>query len=151
PVSARNKELMFRPALDNYGYGFVITDATVGEGRKIKMIAHGGGIHGFNTLLQRFPEDRHLIVLLNNTGGTKLQQMAQKIRDILCGLPASPPLEPVLRPVVRTLLDKGVAAALAEYRSLRKDQQRYESSPGDLAFVGRELVARGRKADAIEV
>ena len=87
-LSEASKELMFSPHIKdgdgNYGYGWMMTKLPVANTKdSVKTIAHGGGINGFNTLIARFPEENDLIVLLNNTGGTKLQEMGMAINNIL--------------------------------------------------------------------
>ena len=52
------------------------------QGEPVAIIEHGGGINGFNTVITRMPESKNLIVLLNNTGGTKLGEMVKKISAI---------------------------------------------------------------------
>ena len=62
-LSAATKELMYKPNLDDYAYGWVITKAKLGTGTEtVPKIAHGGGINGFNTVIVRFPAQKHLIV-----------------------------------------------------------------------------------------
>jgi CubicO group peptidase (beta-lactamase class C family) len=89
-LSTRSKELMFKPNLSDYGYGWVINNQTVGP-KSLRVIAHGGGINGFNTLITRMVDDHHLIVLLNNTGGTRLGEMSREITNILYDQPFSLP------------------------------------------------------------
>jgi CubicO group peptidase (beta-lactamase class C family) len=86
------KEKIFTPGLSNYGYGWNIValpadDPAAGK----KMIAHGGGINGFNTLEQRLVDDHSLIVLFTNTPGVNLGEMAKGIRAILYGQEPAPP------------------------------------------------------------
>lgn len=91
-LPAKSRDLMFTPNLDNYAYGWVIRKTPVDGGKKqVTVIGHGGGIHGFSTLIERIPEDKHLIVLLNNTGGTRLDEMAQAIKKVLYGEAAAMP------------------------------------------------------------
>jgi hypothetical protein len=54
------------------------------------VVGHGGGISSFNTLIQRVPEDRHLVVLLNNTGGTNLGRHVRRNRRYPVWAPAGP-------------------------------------------------------------
>jgi CubicO group peptidase (beta-lactamase class C family) len=94
-ISAKSKELIFKPFLDNYAYGWSVAKAKVGNTEEtVSSIGHGGGINGFNTLIQRLVDDRHLIVLLNNTGGTKLGEMSRAIAGILYGKPYDLPKTP---------------------------------------------------------
>jgi CubicO group peptidase (beta-lactamase class C family) len=152
-LDASQKERMFRPALDNYGYGWVIRKQPIGPGKSERLtIGHGGGIHGFSTLLTRVPEDRHLIVLLNNTGGTNLGAMSEGITDILYGRVPQPPKRSVASLLYDTVVKRGAAAAVAEYREIRKNRaSEFELGEGQLNRLGYELLREKRIADAIEV
>ncbi len=44
-----------------YGYGWVISTF-----RGLNVISHGGGLHGFNTMLSRFPAENLTVVVLSN-------------------------------------------------------------------------------------
>src|SRR5215470_364397 len=82
------KEMMFKPFLKNYAYGWFIQKLSLGEAKvTYNAVEHGGGINGFNTLITRFTDDRHLIVLMNNTGGARLEEMRTNIARILYGKP----------------------------------------------------------------
>jgi CubicO group peptidase (beta-lactamase class C family) len=90
-LSESNKEIMFKPFLSNYAYGWVVDKVALGNSQeKVPTISHGGGINGFNTLEMRLIGDRSLIVLLNNTGGAKLDEMARNIAGILYDKPYGP-------------------------------------------------------------
>jgi hypothetical protein len=79
---------MFKPFLGNYAYGWFVDGQKLGTTQdKVPSISHGGGINGFNTLEVRLISDKSLIVLFNNTGGTKLGEMAQNIAAILYDKP----------------------------------------------------------------
>lgn len=85
-LSPQLKQVLYKPGLSNYAYGWVVRKAPLGaKDEQVEIIEHGGGINGFNTLISRMPESKNLIVLLNNTGGTKLGEMSQKISAILFG------------------------------------------------------------------
>jgi CubicO group peptidase (beta-lactamase class C family) len=57
-------EKMTTPFLDNYAFGLTVTS---GGGRK--RISHGGGIEGFNTVLEYYPDDKLAVVVLENSSG----------------------------------------------------------------------------------
>ena len=57
-----------------YGYGLGIREA---DGHH--LIAHGGGINGFVTMLAYYPDDDLTVVVLSNTPGGHPGTMAQKI------------------------------------------------------------------------
>ncbi|MDQ2922375.1 MAG: beta-lactamase family protein, partial [Acidobacteriota bacterium] len=49
-LSAQSKDLMYKPNLNDYAYGWNITKAKLGTGTEtVPSISHGGGINGFNT------------------------------------------------------------------------------------------------------
>jgi CubicO group peptidase (beta-lactamase class C family) len=87
-LSESNKETMFKPFLDNYAYGWFVGKVTLGNSQeKLPTVSHEGGINGFNTLEVRLIDDRSLIVLLNNAGGARLEDMARNIAGILYNKP----------------------------------------------------------------
>jgi len=83
-LPARLRDLLFTPNLENYGYGWGILIPKAGApyaGESIAM--HGGAIFGFQSLIQRIPKHRELIVLLDNTDSPKLLDIALEIRRLL--------------------------------------------------------------------
>jgi CubicO group peptidase (beta-lactamase class C family) len=83
-LPAAYRELLFRPNLDNYGYGWALLIPKLGQpfaGEPIPM--HGGAIFGFQSLIQRIPRERDLIVLLDNTDDPTLLSIAMQIRGII--------------------------------------------------------------------
>jgi CubicO group peptidase (beta-lactamase class C family) len=60
-VSRKSLQAMFTPHKDNYGYGWII-DKKFGAAR----YSHGGGIMGFVTTLERYPDEKLLVVALSN-------------------------------------------------------------------------------------
>ena len=153
PVSGSSKELMFKANLENYGYGLIIRKAPIIEGKnEVTTIGHGGGINGFNTLIERLVEDKHLIVLLNNTGGTRLGEMSQAIKNILYGAPAKNPLKPVSQVIYKTILEQDVASAVKQYRELKTNQSaQYDFSWPELDMVGRHLLQAKKNNEAMEI
>ena len=80
----RVRDLLFKPNLENYGYGWVILIPKRGApyaGESIPM--HGGAIFGFQSVIQRIPKHRELIVLLDNNDSPKLLEIALQIRTVL--------------------------------------------------------------------
>jgi CubicO group peptidase (beta-lactamase class C family) len=151
-LSAANKELMFKPNLQNYAYGWVSLKAPLGPDKQVQIIQHGGGINGFNTLILRMPETKNLILLLNNTGGTKLQEMASHIVAILHGLPHPPPRRDIAETLLPTILAKDAQAAIKQYRDLKAAQPKdYDFSPPQLNTLGYQLLGMKRAKDAIEI
>jgi hypothetical protein len=91
-LSAKYKNIMFSPFLDNYAYGWKIFNVGLSEpSDSVKVIWHGGGLFGFSGIIIRFVEDKHLIVvLLNNTGSLRpdvTNGLCREITNILYDRP----------------------------------------------------------------
>lgn len=152
-LSPQLKELMYKPGMSNYAYGWVVRKAPLGaKDEPIAIIEHGGGINGFNTLITRMPDSKNLIVLLNNTGGTKLGEMFQKIAAILFGKPYKAPMRDIADVLFATVTEKDVQAAIKQYRELKAtEKDAYDFSEGQLNVVGYQLLRMKRVKDAIEI
>jgi CubicO group peptidase (beta-lactamase class C family) len=157
-LSKELKELMFKPHVpaggSHYAYGWMVGEKSFPKSKvKVKRIAHGGGINGFNTLIDRLVKDRHLVVLFNNTGGTALGAMSNGIINILYDKPYSLPKRSVADVIGKTLREKGVKAAITLYRDLKTNSPKeYIFQPRELNTVG-YLVLQGMKnpEGAIEI
>jgi hypothetical protein len=79
---------MFKPNLENYGYGWGILIPAAGspyEGESIPM--HGGAIFGFQSLIQRIVQHHEVIILLDNSDSPKLLEIGLQIRRVLAENP----------------------------------------------------------------
>ena len=153
-ISAETKELMFTPHIANYSYGWVIRQKSLPDmEEKLTSIAHGGGINGFNTLIERLVEEKHLIVLLNNTPGANLGQMSDAIIRILYGKPYDLPTKSIARVMFQTLMEKDVKFAIEQYETLKKDRSKdFDFGIQELNLLGYYLLNdKKRIEDAIEI
>jgi CubicO group peptidase (beta-lactamase class C family) len=152
-LSAQLKEAMYKPGINNYAYGWAVRKAPLGANdTPIAIIEHGGGINGFNTLITRMPDSKNLIVLLNNTGGTKLGEMSQRIAAILFGKTYKEPIRDIAETLFKTVMEKDVQAAITQYRDLKANQKdAYDFSEGQLNGLGYQLMQMKRVKDAIEI
>jgi tetratricopeptide (TPR) repeat protein len=152
-LSPQLKESLFKPGLSNYAYGWVVRKAPLGaQGEPVAIIEHGGGINGFNTTIMRLPESKSLIVLLNNTGGTKLGEMSQKISAILFGKPYKLPPRDIADTLFSTVIEKDVQEAIKQYRDLKATQKdAYDFSEPQLNTLGYRLMQMKRVKDALEI
>jgi CubicO group peptidase (beta-lactamase class C family) len=73
-------EKMTTPFKNNYALGLSVETV---KGRKI--INHGGGIEGFNTELEYFPEDKLTVVVLGNVNGGAPGEIAGKLAAVAHG------------------------------------------------------------------
>ncbi|EDP69763.1 beta-lactamase [Flavobacteriales bacterium ALC-1] len=135
----------------HYGYGWGIASAPIGNTKEsIETISHGGGINGFNTLITRAPSDKSLIVLLNNTGGAPLNEMAQAIRGILYDKPYDFPKKSVANVLYEAILAKGLEAALVNYNTIKSSSD-YHLNEGDMNRIGYQLLQSKKVDEAIAV
>ena len=154
-LSEASKELMFKPHISagssDYGYGWMLGTMPVGKNKdSVKIIGHGGGINGFNSLLVRFPEEDDFVVLLNNTGRTNLQDMVMGINNILHGEKPEPPKKSLAMELLPIFQKDGTAAGLQKFRELQKDST-YSLNEAEMNALGYELLHAGKTKEAIEV
>ncbi len=153
-VSAASKDLMFKPNLSDYAYGWVVTKVKLGNGTdSVSKIAHGGGINGVNTVIVRFPTQKHLIVLLDNTSqGRSLEQLERELTNILYNQPHNLPRMPVAEVLQRTIAEKGIDAAIAQYRDIKTRQaSAYDFSEQELNNLGYQLLQAKKLKEAVEI
>jgi CubicO group peptidase (beta-lactamase class C family) len=153
-VSAALKALMYKPNLSNYAYGWTITKTNfTGEVANFPIIAHTGGINGFNTVIARFPEQKHLIVLLDNTSqGGSLGGIQREIVNILYGQPYELPRMPLAEVLNKTIGEKGIEAGVAQYREFKTKQAKvYDFREPELNRLGYLLLQQKKVKEAIEI
>ena len=153
-LSAKSKELMFKPGKQNYGYGFFIAEQPIGKtDKKVKVIQHGGGINGFNCLFTRVVDQNHLIVVLDNVAlGRHHGSITNSIINILNGQPAEKPKKSIAETLYPVAKNKGGAAAVAEYRKLKSgNSDMYDFSERELNTLGYQMLGLGKTGDAIEI
>ncbi len=152
-LSEAGKSKIFTPGAGNYGYGWFIQKAPVGPGKtERQVIQHMGGIPGFSSLIVRVPEDRIVIVLLNNTGGAPLVPMSQGIGDLLFGREPQVPKRSIARTLSSTIKEKGIDAAVAQYRDIKaKNAAEYDLGQGEMNQLGYGLLRSNRVDDAIAI
>ncbi|MBF4493840.1 serine hydrolase [Flavobacterium sp. MR2016-29] len=152
-LSAKSMESLFKPYIKagdgSYGYGWFLQEAQNGDKPKLKIIEHGGGINGFNTVISRIPADKNLVVLLNNTGGTILDEMNEGIRAILYNQPLNQPKKSLAFELLDVFTEKGAVAGADAYKKLKSDPT-FGLKEGDMNRVGYELLQNGKKKEAIE-
>src|SRR5688572_8682128 len=150
-LSAQSKELMFKPGLENYGYGWVVRNAKLKNEEEIQVIRHGGGINGFSTVIARVPKDRNLVVLLDNTA-QNVDRLSETIAKILYNQPYDPPRMSIVSVLEKTIREKGIEAGIAEYRELKaKQAATYDFAEPELNQLGYQLLRTGKLKEAVEI
>ena len=151
-LSAASKELMYKPNLNNYAYGWDVTPVSFGKSiAPVSRIAHGGGINGFSTTIVRFPVQKNLIVILDNAADG-VDGLSREIVNILYNQPHDLPKLPLADLLFKTVNEKGVAAAVAQYRDLKANRPKvYDFSEPQLNRLGYQLLQAKKTKEAIEV
>ncbi|MDQ2855096.1 MAG: serine hydrolase [Acidobacteriota bacterium] len=153
-LSTASKELMFKPNLENYGYGFAIRNASLGPNKlAVPVIEHNGGINGFSTTIVRLVGDKRLIVLLDNTSQARyLDPIALAITNILYDQPYESAKQSIADTLLKTVVDKDVAAAVKQYHDLKATQgKEYDFAEDQLNTLGYRLLQMKKVAEAIEI
>jgi hypothetical protein len=73
-------EKMTTPFKNDYAFGLMVHTA---NGRKV--IEHGGGIEGFNTMLAYYPDDKLTVAVLSNMNGPATPDMTTKLAALAHG------------------------------------------------------------------
>ena len=153
-LSAASKELMFKPNLEGYGYGFGIRKASLGPKKlEVPVVEHNGGINGFSTTIVRLVGDKRLIVLLDNTSqGRYLDGIALGITNILYDQPYESPKRSIAELLLKSVMEKDVAFAIKQYRELKaSNSNEYDFREQELNALGYQLLQRNKTAEAIEI
>lgn len=132
------------------GLGWFIVDH-----RWSRFIAHAGRDPGFFSFVGFLPEKNVGVVVLSNYDGMSSMdglEIAREILDIGLGRSPAPPVVSIAVPIGRVAEERGIDAAIEEYRSLEsKGRDAYKFGPGELMYVGNELYAQGRYDEAIRI
>ena len=153
-LSKELKEVMFSPHVaafgGHYGYGWAISEKKMADSKEKKRhISHGGGINGFNTLIDRQVDDRHLVVLFNNTPGGSLGDMSENILRILYGEDCKEPVKPLADVLYATFKAKNAEAVIDHYEALKKEHPKeYNFQPLELTRLGNHLLENVKDVDA---
>jgi CubicO group peptidase (beta-lactamase class C family) len=149
-------DLMTSPAPNtegHWGLGYAIQGAGQGFPDGIERVGHDGGNRGWQTFfwVSRAQRDG-LIVLTNGSDGWNISnQLVADWMEWKTGQRLPIPRS-IATSILRPLHEKGVAAALVQYRHLKaKAAKDYLFNPGELNRIGYALLHRGRVEDAIRV
>jgi CubicO group peptidase (beta-lactamase class C family) len=152
-LSAQSKELMYKPFLEGYAYGWAVRNASFKQNdQPIQVISHDGGINGFTTTIVRYPKEKNLIVMLDNTGSGYLDRLSESLARILYNQPYEPPKISIAEILDKTIAEKGIEAGIAQYRDLKaKQSATYNFAEPELNQLGYRLLQNGKPREAIEI
>jgi CubicO group peptidase (beta-lactamase class C family) len=150
-LSASSKATLFTPYKSGYAYGWFVGKRPLGQLKdSLQVMDHAGGIDGFHTVLSRLPENKHLVVLLNNTGFTNLDAMRDNIFRILYNQPIDTPRISVAYVVGKSLETTSLENVLKQYREIKK-QPSYYLYEREINQLGYILMGENKIKEAIAI
>jgi CubicO group peptidase (beta-lactamase class C family) len=152
-LTEQSKTLMYKPFLNDYAYGWVVTNASFKQNdQPVPVITHNGGINGFSTNIVRFPKEKNLIVLLDNSNSEYIDRLSESIAKISYNQPYEPPKISIVPVLDKTITEKGIEAGIAQYRDLKaKQTATYDFTEPELNRLGYQLLRNGKPKEAIEI
>ena len=152
-LTEKYKKIMFTPFLKNYAYGWSVFKVALGESTdSVRVISHSGGINGFNTRIFRLVKDKHLIVLLNNTGSINHLEMCKMITNILYDKTYKVPKISLVQTLGKIVLKDDVKTAIKQYHDLKAtNYNEYNFEESELNTLGYQLLRMKKVKEAIEI
>lgn len=147
-----------KPGRGNYAFGWFVADLPLaqvrdfldnfegwrpkaGSAKTTQVQWHTGSVNGFTTSIVRIPERDLVVVLLNNTGMTRLADINAGIIGLIAGTPVPPLRHSVAERVAQTLLQQGPEAARRQFRELRDRRDgNYYVSLNEVNTLGQTLL-----------
>jgi CubicO group peptidase (beta-lactamase class C family) len=146
-LTEESKVKVFTPYMENYGYGWAITEVD-----SITIYSHGGGINGFSAYISRIIEDKNLIVVLNNIGTSPSLEISTNITKILYGDEYNLPKKPIGNHLLSVIEDEGVDVALNNYKDLKEEEKDiFDFNERDLNSLGYYYLRNERYEEAIKI
>ncbi|MDF7775521.1 serine hydrolase [Sphingomonas sp. AOB5] len=113
-VSRASLDAIFTPYKDGYGYGWEI-----GTRFGRKTISHSGSDAGFSSFILRVPDERLTVIILGNGDRMSAARAAYGLMAIVLGETYKIPAPQLVDMLWNTISQRGVDAAIAQYRQLR--------------------------------
>ena len=154
-LSEKYKTKMFTGFLDAFGmkyaYGWGVGKELIGND-SVSIIRHGGSINGFNSLLVRIIDNKQLIVLLNNTGSTNLNEIYENIKKILYNQDYDEPKNSIVFAMIDKLKSDGAEEAIKIYKNYKQNKSdSYSFNEADINLLGYKLLNEKKYDEAISI
>ncbi|MDQ4121857.1 MAG: serine hydrolase [Acidobacteriota bacterium] len=146
-VSRKSLEEMYTPFRGEYGYGVEISTRF-----NRQRIRHSGGINGFSNDFARFPVERVTVIVLGNNESAPSDNINNSLAAIVFGESYQMPIASIRDVLLETIDQKGVEAAVKQYRELKRTQaENYDFREFVLNLTGYDLLAAKKVKEAIEI
>jgi CubicO group peptidase (beta-lactamase class C family) len=149
-LSQKSKDVMFSVTPYVVAYGWKVKKPANGKSRNI--IETDGSLPGFNSLMVRLIDGKQTIVLLTNVREMtyRLSDISRALTNILNGKPYDSPKRSLAEALFRTVREKGIEAALRQYRTLSQEKT-YYLSEFEFNTIGYNLMGEKKIKEAIEI
>jgi CubicO group peptidase (beta-lactamase class C family) len=145
---------MFTGRVDNpggqYAFGWGVQKTKIAD-KEYRVLSHGGGINGFNTINYIIPDKGQVVILFSNAGGAPLNEMTEKIISILNGGTAMPPKQSLTLQVYQTIAKQGIEPAVKQFPEWMKDNTHYTLVEREMNQLGYEYLENHKTAEALAV
>jgi D-alanyl-D-alanine carboxypeptidase len=100
-LSKKSLDKMFTPVKNDYAYGWFVTKT-----KDHTRVTHGGGINGFATMINRYPDQDAVVIVLSNVENADAGGLAGNLVNALFGDPVELPWERKEVAVASKILDR---------------------------------------------
>jgi tetratricopeptide (TPR) repeat protein len=144
---------MFKPHVpasgQYYGYGWRVTELTIGDKKKRIVWHSGGGI----SIIYRSIEDGYLVLLINNMNLLDRRlEICRQLMNILYNQPYTLPKKSIAAVLLKTIFHKGAESAIRLYHDLKANHApEYSFGEIELNLLGYELLRQNEVKEAIEI
>jgi CubicO group peptidase (beta-lactamase class C family) len=123
-----------------------------GENAGRRTVGHGGGDTGYRSNLLLLPDEGVAVIAMCHFDGCPVGGLTNAALDVALGLPARSVPRSLYLALGRTVLARGAAAAVGQYRELKATAAaEYDFGERVLNGLGYWLLGRDRATDAIEI
>ena len=150
-ISEKSTALMFTPVLNHYGFGWDLPANLVINRQPQAVAMHTGRGPGASTIIQRFMEQKLLVVALSNVQNSNVEALAGELCATVGGVQMPAPRPPFEEELQRVLFSGGVEAAVQAYRSAAKDGKYTMPGSGQINRLAYQFLRAGRTEEALRV
>ncbi len=133
-----------------YGYGWAIDKYFDGMD-SLKVITHGGGINGFNTIGYYILQKGQFVAMFSNAGGAPLIEMTNQVLNILYGKETFNPKRTLAEYIYNVINEDGIEEAEKVFAELKDDKENFFLSENDMNNLGYELLNKNMINEALSV
>lgn len=153
-LSNKWKEELFKPRADAFGgkyaFGWILQKKKISS-EEFDVVTHGGSINGFNAINYIITKKGQAVILFNNTSAAPLNEMADKIIDILNGEEVKPPLKSLASYLHEIINEEGINAAVEKFDALKNETDVFSLRENEMNMLGYEMLAENRLDEALGV